>query len=453
MSRTKALEASGGYEPGRSSSTPLSPALGYDPPGETFFRSCSAGKPVTLARRVHQSIEDVKKEEDQFFALMEERTLSVLSGDRRDMHLTPARTVSSDSIPVRADTVLGYGSSKRDLLAREAKRETRKVPISEGQTGSVFLLEVVDQKVAVFKPEVGETFQRRGFRPGSGAVREEAVYIVDRLCGSEAGVPVTTLAEVVVEGQTMRGAVQAFHNDAAGFCDDFGMPRSFDEAVKVITQEHAERLALLDIRVFNTDRHGGNLLLLGQQPPYRLGPIDHGCCLPPWWALGEAGFSAWEKWVHFKGTPSAAARASAKKALDQLPRLCHMLSERGLDFDAIVTLRLCTTFAGIGVGEQGMHISELVELMIREDFSELSWFEKRVFDCARSLGAKITEQLNERGDKELLVEDSDMLDESWANRFVTEVGNLLRSQLPRACSDSDDDFTLPRADAAFGHAS
>merc|ERR1719277_938306 len=159
----------------------------------------------------------------------------------------------TDSTVDRSDTVLGYGNSQRDLLAREAGRGARKVPINEGQTGSVFLLEVDDQKVAVFKPEAGERFQRRGFRPGSGAVREEAVYIVDRLCDSEAGVPVTTQAEVMVEGQAMCGAVQAFHNEVAGFCDDFGMPHRSVEALKVVTRESAERLALLDIKVFNTD--------------------------------------------------------------------------------------------------------------------------------------------------------------------------------------------------------
>merc|ERR1712048_405653 len=194
----------------------------------------------------------------------------------------------------------------------------------------------------------------------------------------------------------------------------------------------------------NTDRHGGNLLFLGQRPPYKLGPIDHGCCLPPWWALGEAGFSAWEGWPHLKSTPSSAARASAKKALDHLPHLCQMLRKRGLDFDAIVTLRLCTTFTAIGIGEQGLPISELAALMMRDDLSKLSWFEQKVFDSAVRLGVQITEQFNDRGDKMLVLEDNDGLDEAWADSFVADLGDVLRSELPGTCSDSDDDYTLER---------
>jgi hypothetical protein len=330
------------------------------------------------------------------------------------------------------------------MLAREASGNTKKVAINEGQTGSVFALELDGKKVAVFKPEAGETFRRRGFRPGSGAVREEAVYIVDRLSDSEAGVPVTTLGDIMVDGQTLRGAVQAFHHEAAGFCDDFGMPRSPLEAARIVPPECAERLALLDIRVFNTDRHGANLLFLGQQAPYKLGPIDHGCCLPPWWALGEAVFSAWEGWPQLERIPSVALRRIAEKAMEQLPRLCQMLRDRGLDFDAIVTLRLCTTFAGIGVGELGLPISRLAELMLRENFSELSWLEKKVFDCAVRLGVKIREQLDERGDKELVLEDANALDEAWADNFVAELARVFRAELCDACDNDDADYKLER---------
>ena len=59
------------------------------------------------------------------------------------------------------------------------------------------------------------------------------------------------------------------------------------------------RIGILDIRIFNEDRHGGNLLLDYNTPGVdgmpRLVPIDHEMSLPPWTALGNATF-CWSTW-------------------------------------------------------------------------------------------------------------------------------------------------------------
>merc|ERR1712093_819280 len=67
-------------------------------------------------------------------------------------------------------------------------------------------------------------------------------------------------------------------------------------------------VAILDIRICNTDRHPGNLLM--QTCPdstarFVLVPIDHGCAFPRWWAMGEANFDAWLEWpqAHAPCTP------------------------------------------------------------------------------------------------------------------------------------------------------
>jgi len=95
----------------------------------------------------------------------------------------------------RADTTGGCGVSHRHQLKKSiSSRAIKPVSIDEGQTGSVFALESDGKKVAVFKPSLGEAFERYGFHAGDGAIREEAVYLVDRLCGQQARVPVTTRA-------------------------------------------------------------------------------------------------------------------------------------------------------------------------------------------------------------------------------------------------------------------
>lgn len=71
--------------------------------------------------------------------------------------------------------------------------------------------------------------------------------------------------------------------------------------------QDVHRIAILDIRLFNTDRHAGNILVQRpkatgskfsalerlNQPPCRLLPIDHGFCLPE--AL-EPPFFEWLHW-------------------------------------------------------------------------------------------------------------------------------------------------------------
>lgn len=65
------------------------------------------------------------------------------------------------------------------------------------------------------------------------------------------------------------------------------------------------RIGILDIRLFNTDRHAGNILIkkvdhsektyprrLGESP-FELIPIDHGFCLPE--AL-EPPYFEWQYW-------------------------------------------------------------------------------------------------------------------------------------------------------------
>ncbi|CAJ1437119.1 unnamed protein product [Effrenium voratum] len=53
--------------------------------------------------------------------------------------------------------------------------------------------------------------------------------------------------------------------EVQGFIEDYAMPRDLDRAKEFVQQEDAESLALLDMRVFNMDRHPGNLLLLKEE--------------------------------------------------------------------------------------------------------------------------------------------------------------------------------------------
>ncbi|KAK1610200.1 hypothetical protein QYE76_033873 [Lolium multiflorum] len=169
---------------------------------------------------------------------------------------------------------------------------------AEGSGGVYFMQDSSGQKnVAVFKPIDEEPMaennprglplstdgegMKRGTRVGEGALREVAAYILDhqvveRESGRSvgfSGVPPTAIVRSLHRGKSFKvGSLQMFkEND--GSCEDMG-PRAFP-----VKEVH--KIAVLDIRLANADRHAGNILVSKEEgATYKLIPIDHGYCLP-----------------------------------------------------------------------------------------------------------------------------------------------------------------------------
>jgi len=321
----------------------------------------------------------------------------------------------------------GRRASLVDAVRSAARLKT--VDIDEGQTGTVYALETGGDKVAVFKPLAGEHFERRGVDVGTGALREEAAYLIDRIAGSQAGVPVTSRTKLDVHGEVTEGSVQAFVADAIGFVEDFAMPRDVNCACAFVPKQAAEALALLDMRIFNMDRHTGNLMILKPEKPHALGPIDHGCCLPPWWMLGEAVFDAWLEWPQLQEKPSDFARELARITACRLPQVMGALGELGVSHESLVTHQVCTTFIRVGVADLSLAIGPLAALMLRSNESELSWFEQRVLSSAQRAGIAISAKISDLGMPELFVEDADVGPK--VDRFLEFFATDLRTELPQ----------------------
>ncbi|CAM0945836.1 unnamed protein product [Alopecurus aequalis] len=170
---------------------------------------------------------------------------------------------------------------------------------TEGSGGVYFMLGPSGQSsVAVFKPIDEEPMAennprglplsvdgeglKKGTRVGEGAQREVAAYVLDHPIdgykSSDAtgfsGVPPTALVRCLHMGKGFKiGSLQTFvEND--GRCEDMG-PRDFPV-------QDVQKIAVLDIRLANADRHAGNVLVCrdGEDRLYGLIPIDHGYCLP-----------------------------------------------------------------------------------------------------------------------------------------------------------------------------
>lgn len=182
---------------------------------------------------------------------------------------------------------------------------------SEGTGGTYFLQDPSGQEfVSVFKPVDEEPMAvnnpqglpvssngeglKRGTRVGEGALREVAAYILDhprsgpRAVNAEtigfAGVPPTVIVQCLHKGfnhpegfenameYAKIGSLQMFMKNE-GNCEDIG-PGAFPV-------EEVHKISVFDIRMANTDRHAGNILIsTGKDGQIILIPIDHGYCLP-----------------------------------------------------------------------------------------------------------------------------------------------------------------------------
>eukprot|EP00927_Polykrikos_kofoidii_P046544 TRINITY_DN40753_c0_g1_i1.p1 TRINITY_DN40753_c0_g1~~TRINITY_DN40753_c0_g1_i1.p1 ORF type:complete len:644 (+),score=91.98 TRINITY_DN40753_c0_g1_i1:287-1933(+) len=337
--------------------------------------------------------------------------------------------------------------SQRSVLRANVETAVNALPLLKhldlGQTGGVYLVRRSDSmETAVFKPQDEEGFDRRGIRRGCGAVREESAYMIDRMTGSAARVPVTARIRVPARKisvscdcqETSAGSVQIFVPEVAGSSDDFGMPRRLNAACQVVSLVDAQQIASLDIRLCNTDRHGGNLLFqkstvsgegVGRFVPI---PIDNGCALPKWWAMGEANFSAWEVWpqVHEQCEPEVLA--TLKAAFAQRQEAVDMLAALGLETAARTTYEISVTLLHEGVVRHGLSLGAVAMLMCRDhgDMSKPSWLEEQMASCASAAGLAWEWTLDSYGDQ-VPVEPADIAD-SRLKVFVDGLTSVFRSE-------------------------
>ena len=309
--------------------------------------------------------------------------------------------------------------SSREAAERSSERS------SNGGEESPPQLPHTPAPIAVFKPTdeeagsannprglIGEAHvMREGFRLGGGAVRERLAYKLDR---GFARVPRTAVDQLLLRspsGIHMRsqcGSIQEFV-PSDGDASDFRFDGSeFDDA-------QSQRLMLQDCRLFNCDRHEGNILVKRPPPQQPAGtkcdlvPIDHAFILPRFGFFREAEF-AWRYWT-------SAAKPLEREAVSYIAALnvdadVDVARQVGLDESSCATLRVCTMLlkrAVLGRGHARTADHPAVEaqetmspatpkylssLLMRDQFDQPSPLERL---CARALGLAETECLADTG--------------------------------------------------------
>lgn len=268
-----------------------------------------------------------------------------------------------------------------DLVARiRAGLAAGKAPesIEDGEGGTYKLFGADGQVVAIFKPSDEEPHsagnpkkhedspKRDGIMPGEAARREVAAYKLDH---GMAGVPPTALVHVRHPhwGDALKmGSVQLWKHNAKSGADVGSSEFSVDDV---------HRIGALDVRLLNTDRHEGNLLVTREAGTSKLTPIDHGFALPA--SLGEA-YYAWQHWPHAKKPFSPellAAIASIDIAAD-----AEAMRQLGFSDIEIRNMHLSTIFLQRAAAN-GWTLFEIANFVARPSLDKVSRLELLVADA------------------------------------------------------------------------
>ena len=297
----------------------------------------------------------------------------------------------SELIEVLAgDSFLGSNELVKDTVIA-IKNGVDPIPAQGGLGGAYFFRNMRGDTVAIVKPTDEEPFApnnpkgfvgkalgqpglKRSVRVGETGFREVAAYLLDY--DNFANVPPTVLVKVthsvfnindgVVNGNNLQNkkkvskiaSLQQFipHDFDAG---DYGTSSFPVSAV--------HRIGILDVRIFNTDRHAGNLLVrrldgIGRFDKVELIPIDHGLCLPE--NLEDPYF----EWIHWPqaSIPFSEDELAYINKLDPIHDSEMLQVELPMIREACLrVLVLCTLFLKEAAAF-GLCLSEIGEMMSRE---------------------------------------------------------------------------------------
>lgn len=223
---------------------------------------------------------------------------------------------------------------------------------------------------------MGQPGLKPSIRVGETGLREVAAYLLDH--DHFAKVPVTALVNATHPAFNVNaeyaGAGHAQPGNAKIASFQQFVRHDFDASDHGTSQfpvSSVHRIGILDVRLFNTDRHAGNILVqkmdveagsMFEVDSLELIPIDHGLCLPE--TLDEPYF----EWLHW---PQASVPFS-KEELEYIRRLdpgydCSLLRDElpSLREACLRMLVLSTTFLKLAAAE-GLTLCEIGGMMTRE---------------------------------------------------------------------------------------
>ncbi|KAF8747747.1 hypothetical protein HU200_013153 [Digitaria exilis] len=269
------------------------------------------------------------------------------------------------------------------------------VPVTDGMGGAYYFGVDMGERVAIIKPTDEEPFApnnpkgfvgktlgqpglKRSVRVGETGFREVAAYLLDHK--NFANVPLTMLVKVThsvfhvnedvnCKNKTTKNRSQA-HSKIASL-QQF-IPHDYDASdhgTSSFPVSCIHRIGILDIRIFNTDRHGGNLLVKKLENESgrfeartELIPIDHGLCLPE--SLEDPYF----EWIHWPqaSIPFSEEELEYIKNLDPVKDAEMLRMELPMIHEASLRVLILSTTFLKEAAAHGLCLSEIGDMMSRQ---------------------------------------------------------------------------------------
>ncbi|KAK4793711.1 hypothetical protein SAY86_024146 [Trapa natans] len=314
------------------------------------------------------------------------RSLSTpcLSPSGRDLH----KNAKSGPIEILGQSDrLSRVKPLMEEIVKAIKKGVDPVPVNGGLGGAYYFRNCRGEHIAIVKPTDEEPYApnnpkgfigkalgrpglKRSVRVGETGFREVAAYLLDY--AHFANVPPTALVKIthsIFNVNDGMSPINPFKNSVSKIASlqqfilhDFD---ASDHGTSSFPVTAVHRIGILDIRIFNTDRHAGNLLVrklcTGRFDQVELIPIDHGLCLPE--TLEDPYF----EWIHWPqaSIPFSDDELEYIKELDPV-RDCEMLrAELPMIREACLRiLYLCTIFLK-EASAYGLCLAEIGEMMSR----------------------------------------------------------------------------------------
>ena len=311
------------------------------------------------------------------------------------------------------------------------------IPVHSGLGGAYYFKNKKGESVAIVKPTDEEPFApnnpkgfigkalgqpglKRSVRVGETGFREVAAYLLDR--DHFANVPATVLVKITHSVFNVNDGVNGnkLHNrkkvSKIASLQQF-IPHDFDagdHGTSSFPVAAVHRIGILDVRIFNTDRHAGNLLVrkldgVGTFGQVELIPIDHGLCLPE--SLEDPYF----EWIHWP-------QASIPFSEDELEYINNLDPARDSEMlrmelpmireACLRVLVLCTIFLK-EAAIFGLCLAEIGEMMSREfrcNYEEPSELEVVCLEARRILADREVIVLDAEGGEQEFQFDLDCED-------------------------------------------
>ncbi|CAN6164270.1 unnamed protein product [Urochloa humidicola] len=371
-------------------------------------------------------------------------------------------------------------------VARAIRKGLDPVPVNSGLGGAYYFRNSKGENAAIVKPNDEEPFApnnpkgfigkslgqpglKRSVRVGETGYREVAAYLLDHR--NYANVPPTVLVKIshpvfhINEGvcankNVAEGGTQAVSKIAS--LQQF-IPHDFDASdhgTSSFPVSAVHRIGILDIRIFNTDRHAGNLLVRKQTGAGKFGnqteliPIDHGLCLPE--CLEDPYF----EWIHWP-------QASVPFSEDELEYIANLDPAKDADMlrmelpmirEASLRVLILSTIFLKEAAAFGLCLAEIGEMMSREFTGMEDQPSELEFVCmeARRLATEQDDSSTEHDSAdedltqfELDNEDHEIPKELSAHQFEFKRQNSRNqlSKLDEADEEEEDDIEEVESDA------